>query len=157
MEENLNVVIIFLGFIWLAWLSFLVFKTLNHYNRLTKGIAAGDLKNVLESLLKNQTVFDEETTSLKDRCADFEDKSRFFLREIRFARFNPFKDTGGDQSFVLAILDSFKNGIVISSLHSRTGTRWYAKTLKDGKGEEYELSDEEEKVLLEDNHNFLKT
>ena len=37
-------------------------------------------------------------------------------------------------------------GIVISALYSRSGTRWYAKKITNGKGTEVELSDEEKKV-----------
>ena len=36
-------------------------------------------------------------------------------------RFNPFEDTGGNQSFALALLDAHGDGFVISSLHARHG------------------------------------
>jgi hypothetical protein len=61
-------------------------------------------------------------------------------------RFNPFEDTGGNQSFALAILDAQGNGIVVSSLHSRTGTRFYGKAITGGRGETA-LSDEEAEAL----------
>lgn len=69
------------------------------------------------------------------------------IQKIGLVRFNPFKDTGGDQSFVLALVDGQDTGVVISSLHTRTGTRWYAKGVIRGKGAEYELSEDEEKAL----------
>jgi hypothetical protein len=47
-------------------------------------------------------------------------------------RYNPFQDTGGDQSFALALLDKRGDGVVVSSLHSRTMTRFYAKPIKGG-------------------------
>ena len=64
-------------------------------------------------------------------------------------RYNPFKSTGGDQSFVLSVLDGNDNGVVITSLHSRETTRVYAKKVKEGDQEKYELSDEEKKVIKE--------
>jgi hypothetical protein len=51
---------------------------------------------------------------------------------VGLVRFNPFTDMGGDQSFALAIVDSFGNGFVMSSLHGRTATRVYTKTVKRG-------------------------
>lgn len=53
-------------------------------------------------------------------------------QSVGLVRFNPFSDMGGDQSFALAIVDSFGDGFVMSSLHGRTATRVYAKTVKRG-------------------------
>ena len=39
---------------------------------------------------------------------------------VGLVRFNPFEDTGGNQSFALALLDGRGDGFVVSSLHSRT-------------------------------------
>lgn len=61
---------------------------------------------------------------------------------IGFVRFNPFADTGGDQSFCLAVLDYQGNGWVISSIHARTGSRVYAKQITLGQSS-HNLSDEE--------------
>lgn len=69
------------------------------------------------------------------------------IQKVGLVRFNPFKDTGGDQSFILALVDANNTGIVVSSLHTRTGTRWYAKNIIQGKGSEYDLSDDEQKAL----------
>jgi hypothetical protein len=65
------------------------------------------------------------------------------LQKVGFVRFNPFSDTGGDQSFCLSVLDDEDSGIVLSSLHSRGQTRVYAKAVKKGKGKDFELSKEE--------------
>lgn len=61
---------------------------------------------------------------------------------IGFVRFNPFSDTGGDQSFCLAALDAEGSGWVLSSIHARTGNRVYAKQLTHGKSS-HTLSEEE--------------
>ena len=50
-------------------------------------------------------------------------------------RYNPFEDTGGQQSFAMALLDGAANGVVISSLHSRQQTRIYLKTINAGRAE----------------------
>jgi hypothetical protein len=63
-------------------------------------------------------------------------------------RFNPFSDTGGEQSFVLSLLDGGGNGILLTSLHGRGTTRFYAKRVNAGKTDQ-ELSAEEKKALSE--------
>jgi hypothetical protein len=57
------------------------------------------------------------------------------FQRIGIVRFNPFEDTGGNQSFAIALLDTHGDGVVISSLHARGSTRVYAKAVKGGKAE----------------------
>lgn len=57
-------------------------------------------------------------------------------------RYNPFAETGGDQSFALAIVNDAGTGVVVSSLHNRDATRVYAKPLDNGEST-YQLTDEE--------------
>ena len=53
---------------------------------------------------------------------------------------------GGNQSFVIALLDDKNNGFVISSLFIKEGNRVYAKAVKDGKSD-YLLSNEEKEAI----------
>src|SRR5678809_870381 len=39
------------------------------------------------------------------------------LQKVGVIRFNPFQDSGGDQSFAIAMLDQRGSGVVVSSLH----------------------------------------
>ena len=57
-------------------------------------------------------------------------------------RFNPFSDTGGDQSFSIALLDGAGDGLVISSLFGRAETRVFAKPVENGTSR-HTLSSEE--------------
>jgi len=68
--------------------------------------------------------------------------------KIGITRFNPFDDVGGDQSFVLTILDKNNSGAIITSLHNRDITRIYAKPIKDGIGENITLSKEEKSAIV---------
>ncbi len=71
------------------------------------------------------------------------------IHRVGFLRFNPFKDLGGDQSFALALMDGKADGVVISSLHTREGTRVYAKEIAGGDAAQHPFSDEEQKVIIE--------
>lgn len=84
---------------------------------------------------------------LKNRCDTIEKENQFHIQKIGLLRFNPFKDTGGDQSFILSLLDAKDTGVVISGLFSRSGMRWYAKKVVRGEGIDHSLSDEEKKAL----------
>ena len=68
--------------------------------------------------------------------------------KINLTRFNPFDDLGGDQSFILCLLDNTNSGAIITSLHTRDSTRVYAKAIKNGQSDELALSKEETKALI---------
>lgn len=68
------------------------------------------------------------------------------IQKVGLVKFNPFNETGGDHSFSLALLDGKKNGIIITSLHTRESTRMYIKDVKRGKSS-IELSSEEKKAI----------
>lgn len=134
---------------WLAALTYFYLKLASHYNSLTKGATGLGLQTILDGLLKQSHFAKSEIAKLKEQYATIEQQGQFHIQKIGLMRFNPFKDTGGDQSFILAFLDAKETGVVISGLYSRSGTRWYAKKVINGKGVEYELSDEEKKAIRE--------
>ncbi len=68
------------------------------------------------------------------------------IRHVGLVRFSPFHDTGGDQSFALALLDSGGHGVVITGLHSRTDSRLYAKPIDNGTSS-YALTPEEREAM----------
>lgn len=134
-------------FVWLAILSVFFYNLARHYHRMTRGITKKDLRQILESLLsgidKEAKRIDEFIKNLQSLKKD----SFYFVQKIGLVRFNPFAETGGDQSFCLAVLDGNDSGFVFSSLHSRENTRIYAKPVKNGKADGYELSAEENQAI----------
>jgi hypothetical protein len=88
----------------------------------------------------------QELENLKRAFADLDMAVSRSVQYVGLVRFNPFADTGGDQSFALALFDKRGDGVVISSLHGRTATRFYAKPLKGG-ASPLSLSDEEVQAL----------
>lgn len=68
--------------------------------------------------------------------------------KINLIRFNPFEELGGDQSFILCLLDNTNSGVIITSLHNRESTRVYAKAIKNGQSDNMALSKEETKALI---------
>ena len=68
--------------------------------------------------------------------------------KINLVRFNPFEELGGDQSFILCLLDNANSGVIITSLHNRDSTRVYAKSIRNGESDNMALSKEETKALI---------
>lgn len=149
MPDNLLFIIFAVSFVWLIILTLFFARLLTHYNKLSKGVSEKSLKNILEELLKEKETNKKDIEYLKDYTLKLEKEGKLHVQKIGLLRFNPFKDTGGEQSFILSLIDGNSSGIIISALYSRAGTRWYAKKVKDGKGIDIDLSEEEKQVLKE--------
>ena len=80
--------------------------------------------------------------ALTARTTALEAAQRRSFQRVGLVRYNPFEETGGNQSFALALLDAAGDGWVLSSLHARSGTRVYAKGITAGRADAG-LSDEE--------------
>ena len=61
-------------------------------------------------------------------------------------RYDAYNEMSGRQSTSIALLDSSRSGVVLSSIHHRDQARLYAKQVSQGKGE-LRLSPEEEEAL----------
>ncbi|OGH20540.1 MAG: hypothetical protein A3D74_02980 [Candidatus Levybacteria bacterium RIFCSPHIGHO2_02_FULL_37_13] len=135
--------------IWLIVLTIAFWKMLSYYNKLTKGLTDQSLKSVLENLMKHANSAKNDIDHLKLYCDKIQKDGLLHIQKMGFLRFNPFKDTGGDQSFILSLTDANDTGVVISGLYSRNGTRWYTKKVVNGKAIDHDLSEEEKKTLKE--------
>ncbi|MDP2649818.1 MAG: DUF4446 family protein [bacterium] len=149
MLSNLQVIGLIVAIIWLMILSVFFWQLYTHYTNLVKNVSSKNLKAILENILKELAVAQKDIENLKVTCDKIEKDGLLHIQKVGLLRFNPFKDTGGDQSFVLSLVDGNDTGVVISGLYSRSGTRWYAKKIIAGKGLEYELSEEEKKAVKE--------
>lgn len=87
---------------------------------------------------------------LSDRLTGLQEDLQATIQRVGVVRFNPFRDTGGDQSFAVALLDELGNGVVLSSLHNRNDTRVFAKPVHGGTSP-YALSDEEHQAIAKAN------
>jgi hypothetical protein len=143
MDNNLFFALPGFIFLWLGILTFFLFRTVRHYQKLTKGIEGKNLQAVLEKILKDLKGEEQQISDLLKQVKKLEKENLYNIQKIGLVRFNPFSEVGGNQSFSLAILDGEDSGLVISSLHSREVTRIYAKPVKKGKAVGYQLSTEE--------------
>jgi len=133
--------------LWLFVISFFLWKALSHYDKLGQGLKEKNFKTIMETLLKDVSIARKDIDNLELYCDKIQKDGLLHIQKIGLVRFNPFKDTGGDQSFILSLVDGNDTGVIISGLYARSGTRWYAKRIIKGKSVEHGLSDEEKKAL----------
>jgi hypothetical protein len=134
-------------FIWLGLITFFLQRMNRNYSVFTEGVHKKTLEEVLINIVKEQKLSKKDIAYLSERCDNIEKDGLMHIQKIGLIRFNPFKDTGGDQSFILSLINAENSGVVITALYSRSGTRWYAKRVNNGKGVEHELSDDEKRSL----------
>jgi hypothetical protein len=130
----------------LAWLARRQAALQRRLESITRGAEGDSLEAVLERHLDHVVQLSRTVADLGTRTATLEREGRFSFQKIGLVRFNPFEDTGGNQSFALALLDANDDGIIVSSLHARGATRIYAKALSGGRSDAA-LSDEEAEAL----------
>ena len=133
------------AFFWLGILTYLVINSRN-------GSSGGKkiLKSFFEENGEGEVKLDQlirRVDGLKDVIAEVKSDSLGHIQRLGLLRFNPYGDTGGDQSFAVALLDKDGNGVVVTSLHSRSTTRVFAKPVILGRPEKYEFSKEETEVV----------
>ena len=103
-------------------------------------------ENTAQGLMRRVARLEAKSEELDPRVALLEDVATMSIQKIGFVRFNPFQDTGGDNSFMLVLLDRTNTGVLLSSLYMRDGIRLYAKSIEAGTPKQV-LSAEEKKVL----------
>lgn len=135
-------------FLWIVFVTVILVGMRSHYNRLTRGVSATGLSGVLEEILAKESALQKQTDQLTVEGEKRNAAGKLHIQRIGIVRFNPFADTGGSQSFTIAVLDGRDNGIVITSLYARTGNRWYVKEIYQGKGKDVALSKEEAAAIV---------
>lgn len=144
---SLEGIFIGIAFAWMCALTVYIVGLARHYHRLTQGITTKGMGEILERILSAEQENKRRIVDINGVLQVFDKDGKLHIQRIGVVRFNPFHDTGGAQSFTLALLDGHDNGIVMTSLYARSGNRWYVKELREGKGKELALSKEEESAV----------
>ena len=151
--KNLAIIIgvAILGFICLLiWIITLQVK-LRTLGRLSQEFFQGSkVTNLEEILLKqanNLKILDKDIQELYAISNKINSLAQSGLYKFATVRFNPFKETGGNQSFSVALLNGKNNGLTITALHSREGTRVYAKSLINCESKSFPLTEEEKSAI----------
>ena len=148
-DNPIFILIFTLGALLALWNIYLHFELWQNKKKLKiffGGKAASDLEGVLCEEIKRLKKSEDEIKKILKSLKTLEKIAASSIQKVGVVRFNPFKEVGGNQSFAIALLDSFDNGLVISSLYTREGTRIYSKPIEAGQSK-YALSKEEKEAL----------
>jgi len=132
--------------VWVAWLQRSEAVLRRRLRRLIGDAEGTGFDEVLDRQLRRLDEVAGRVDALNKLHHDLENLTQRSIQKVGVVRFNPFADTGGDQSFAIALLDAEGNGLVLSSLHGRTDTRIFAKQVQSGRSR-HQLSDEEQDAI----------
>jgi hypothetical protein len=121
-------------------------RLLGQYQHLMIGTSGGNLEDMLNDHIAQVRDTATRVEKVEELAHRLEKSAYFSFQHLGVVRYNPFHDTGGDQSFAIALVDGHGNGVVLSSLHARDVTRVYAKPLQKWEST-YSLTDEEKQAI----------
>jgi len=142
---------------WVIYLQWQIWQFKKKLKALFNGHNASDLEGVIFEQIKRLRQNEKELKSLTKFAHYLEKMAQKSIQKVGVVRFNPFKETGSDQSFSIALLDPNNDGVTISGLFTREGTRLYVKPLVSGQSK-YPLTGEEKEAIeaAEKNWNIKK-
>ena len=83
----------------------------------------------LEELVAAQAAERAASARLEHRLGELEALSAGDVSQVGFVRYNALDDTGSNLSYALALLNRRGDGVVLSSIYSRTDTRTFGKAV----------------------------
>jgi len=126
------------------------------YRQKQRELLAGEDAESLDGIvLRQKKQLQNHAKNLKELgeiMSELVENNKLNVQKTAVVRYNPFADTGSNMSFAIALLDGHDSGLVVSSLHSREGTRIYAKPVKEGESKNT-LTGEEKQAIAEAKNN----
>jgi hypothetical protein len=142
-------ILVVVGVVWLLDLQARVRRLQSQREQLFAGGGEdAGLSATMENLASRLSETTARTERLVARSEQIDATLAHSVQGVGLVRFRAFQDTGGDQSFALALADGEGNGVVISALYGRGKTRIYAKPVQ-GWLSPKPLGEEEEQALTE--------
>jgi len=141
-------ILVIVGIVWVLDLQARLRQLQHRHENVFAGEEDASLPAALERLATRLSETTARTERLVARTEQIDLALAHAVQGVGLVRFRAFQDTGGDQSFALALADGEGNGVVISALYGRGATRIYAKPVQ-GWLSPKTLSDEEKQALAQ--------
>lgn len=116
--------------------------------RLLRGVDGVSLERMLVNHGGRMVDVSAQMEQIAALCAANAEALQSALRRVAVVRYDAFADSGGQQSFSVALLDAGNNGIVLTGIHSRSDLRVYAKPVVAG-GSPLALTGEEREAIAQ--------
>lgn len=152
LTENVGlIVIVLIAMVLIQWIMMLnlggkLKKLRKSYVNVMEGAGVENLEGIITSLKEEQKLQNAEIEQAAHRIANVEARIPQQKSNIAIKRYNAFSNTGSDMSFSVAITNDQKDGIVLTSIHSRDGAYIYGKPVEKG-ASRYSLTPEEQEVI----------
>jgi hypothetical protein len=136
----------------LLWAVVLAVKVrrLRSAQRTVLGGAEADLvahaAQIQEAFVQLRDWVEETAARLEDRMATAEERIDGCVAYTSLVRYDAWGEMSGQQSSTMALLDSRRTGVVVSSILHRDQARVYVKQVREGESE-LELSPEEQEAI----------
>jgi hypothetical protein len=143
-------VLVIVGIVWVLDLQSRLRRLQSRYDELFATDAEEDanLTTAMGNLASRLAETTARTERLVARAEQIDGALAHTIQGMGLVRYRAFQDTGGDQSFSLALADGEGNGVVVSALFGRGATRVYAKPVQAWLSPK-PLSEEEEAALAQ--------
>jgi hypothetical protein len=146
---NINLMIILgLLILTIVVLAIFVFQANTRINRLLQGKDSKSMEDTFNYLIDEVKRMNENQVIIEKSLHNLNGRLRKSITGFKTIRFNPFPESGSNQSFAIALVNEEGDGVVISSLYSREKMSVFAKPIKEGKSS-FELTTEEKRALDE--------
>ncbi len=141
-------ILVIVGVVWVLDMQSRMRRLQQHSEALFAGDGEDDanLAIALKAVASRLTETNARTERLVSHAQQVDETLAHTVQGVGLVRFRAFQDTGGDQSFSLALADGEGNGVIVSALYGRGATRIYAKPVQ-GWLSPKPLGEEEEQAL----------
>lgn len=123
-------------------------KLRKSYRAMMEGTGVENLEGIIAAIKEEQALLKQERELHAGKIAQLEQRVPQQKSNIAIKRYNAFSNTGSDMSFSVAIVNDERDGVVLTSIHSREGAYIYGKPIEKGQSK-YSLTPEEQDVIQE--------
>ncbi len=132
--------------IWNVIISIQLGRLKGKYKYFMRGSKNANLEQIIDDYMHSIDNTAGKLDIIGDDLMNLKDRMDRCIQKCHIIRYNAFSNTGSDLSYSIALLDSYNNGFILSSIYGRDESVTYAKPIESGKCS-YPLSVEEEIVL----------
>ena len=125
---------------------FLIIKLQVRMKKLFMGTNAQDIEQVINIMGHHVEKLEKNRDEIFNHLKTVDQRLAKSIRNVETIRFNPFEESGSNQSFAIAMLNDEGNGVILSSLYARDRMSVFAKPIASGKPTQ-DLTTEEKEVF----------
>lgn len=112
------------------------------------GADGANLERMLIGHLNEIQAVSDENAAIKRENERLDNLLQLAITRVGVVRFRAFDDMGSDLSYAVALLDSYNDGVILTSIFGREDSRSYVKPVEKGQST-YQLMPEEQQALDE--------